>query len=96
MAQVFVKLMAKGLRSKEHDRFAFDAGPEPTIRSLIPRLHAKFGKRMEIYMDNVEKRTLKRETIIFLNGKNAVSAKGLDSSLSDGDLVVFMIAAVGG
>lgn len=90
-----MKLMAKALHASDHERFAFDAGERPTLRTLIERLHTKFGKRMEIYMDDVNRRTLKRETVVFLNGVNAVSS-GLDTPLSEGDLVVFMIAAVGG
>ncbi|MFW9786356.1 MAG: MoaD/ThiS family protein [Promethearchaeota archaeon] len=96
MTEVFVKLMGKGLESREHDKFEFKIEPESTIRDLIDDLHEEYGERFEIYLGDKEKRVLRRDTIVILNGSNMVAHKGEQSKLSDGDLIVFMIAAVGG
>ncbi len=96
MTEVFVKLMSKGLQSHEHDKFEFEIEPKSTIRDLIDSLHEEFGERFEVYLADKEKRVLRRDAIVILNGSNMVSRQGEQSKLSDGDLIVFMIAAVGG
>ncbi|MHA1963132.1 MAG: MoaD/ThiS family protein [Candidatus Thorarchaeota archaeon] len=96
MTEVFVKLLGKGLESREHDKFEFEIEPESTIRDLIVDLHEEFGEQFEIYLGDIEKRVLKRDTVVILNGSNMVAHKGEQSTLSDGDMIVFMIAAVGG
>ncbi len=96
MTEVYVKLLGKGLESRQHDKFEFKIEPESTIRNLIDDLHEEFGELFEVYLGDKEKRVLKRDTIVILNGCNMVAHKGEQSTLSDGDLIVFMIAAVGG
>jgi molybdopterin converting factor small subunit len=96
MAQIFVKLMAKGLKSTEHDKFPFETAPGATVRDLIDELCEDQPQRFKVYLGDSENRTLKRETIVIVNGMNMVARKGEKTKLSDGDLVVFMIAAVGG
>ena len=96
MTEVYVKLLGKGLESRQHDKFEFKIEPESTIRTLIDDLHEEFGERFEVYFKDKEKRVLRRDTIVILNGSNMVSHNGEQSALSNGDLIVFMIAAVGG
>ena len=96
MIQIFVKLLARGLKSYEHDMFPFDTDENVTVSNLIDELYDEYGERFEVYFEDCENRTLRRDAIIFVNGANMVSKKGLDTNLSEGDLVVFMIAAVGG
>ena len=96
MAQVFVKLMAKGLKSREHDKFAFETKPDATVRDLIDALYQKQPERFRIYLSDSEKRKLREDTIVIVNGMNMVARKGEKTKLSEGDLIVFMIAAVGG
>lgn len=96
MTEVYVKLLGKGLESRQHDKFEFKIEPESTIRTLIDDLHEEFGERFEVYLKDKEKRVLRRDTIVILNGSNMVSHNGEQSALSNGDLIVFMIAAVGG
>ena len=96
MTEVYVKLLGKGLESRQHDKFEFKIEPESTIRNLIDDLHEEFGERFEVYLRDKEKRVLRRDTIVILNGSNMVSHKGEQSTLSNGDMIVFMIAAVGG
>lgn len=96
MAQVFVKLMAKGLKSQEHDQFPVETKPDATVRDLIDELYESQPERFKIYLSDPEKRNLRRDTIVIVNGMNMVARKGERTKLSEGDLVVFMIAAVGG
>ena len=96
MTEIFVKLMNKGVKYSEHNRFPYNTAEGATIEDLIEELHEDFGERFEVYLDDKEEMTLRRDTIIFVNGKNSVSTGGLKTKVSKGDLIVFMIAAVGG
>lgn len=96
MTEIFVKLMNKGVKYSEHNRFPYNTTEGATIEDLIEELHEDFGERFEVYLDDKEEMTLRRDTIIFVNGKNSVSTGGLKTEVSKGDLIVFMIAAVGG
>lgn len=96
MAQVFVKLMNKGQKYKEHDMFPFETKSDATVRDLIDALCERQPEKFKVYLDDSRKRTLKRETIVIVNGQNMVARKGEKTELTEGDLIVFMIAAVGG
>ncbi|MCK4485000.1 MAG: MoaD/ThiS family protein [Candidatus Thorarchaeota archaeon] len=96
MTRIFVKLMHKGLKSHEHDKFSFETAPNSTVRDLINELHEEYGEKFEVYLGDTENRTLKRDAVVIVNGKNMVAHRGEHTRLSNGDLIVFMIAAVGG
>ena len=96
MTEVFVKLMNKGLKNSEHNKFPFNAAEGSTIQDLIGELHEEYGDRFEVYLEDKEERLLRRDTIVFVNGMNMVARDGIKTKVSKGDLIVFMIAAVGG
>ncbi|MHA3964144.1 MAG: MoaD/ThiS family protein [Candidatus Thorarchaeota archaeon SMTZ1-45] len=96
MTEVFVKLMNKGLKHAEHNKFAFETSENATVRDLINELHEEYRERFEVYLEDKEKRVLRRDTVVIVNGMNMVARKGEKTKLSKGDLIVFMIAAVGG
>ena len=96
MTEIFVKLMNKGVKYSEHNKFAYNTTEGATIEDLIVNLHEDYGERFDVYLEDKEVRALRRETIIFVNGKNSVATGGLKTKISKGDLIVFMIAAVGG
>jgi molybdopterin converting factor small subunit len=88
--------MNKGLKHAEHDKFPFRTSEDATVRNLIDELHEEFGERFEVYLEDKENRVLRRDTVVIVNGMNMVARKGEKTMLSKGDLIVFMIAAVGG
>ena len=88
--------MNKGLKYDEHNKFNFETGDEATVRNLIDELHEEYGERFEVYFEDTEKRVLRRDAVVVINGMNMVARKGMQTKLSNGDLIVFMIAAVGG
>ncbi|MFQ5831690.1 MAG: MoaD/ThiS family protein [Candidatus Thorarchaeota archaeon] len=96
MTEVFVKLMNRGLKSHEHDKFSFETKEGATVRDLIDELQDKFEDRFEPYLEEKGSRRLRRDAIVLVNGKNMVAHQGERTKLSKGDLIVFMIAAVGG
>ena len=96
MTEIFVKLMNKGVKYSDHNKFPYNTTEGTTIEDLIGNLHEDYGKRFDVYLEDKETRALRRETIIFVNGKNSVATGGLKTKISKGDLIVFMIAAVGG
>jgi len=96
MTEIFVKLMNKGVKYSEHNKFPYNTTEGATIEDLIVNLHEDYGERFDVYLEDKEVRALRRETIIFVNGKNSVATGGLKTKISKGDLIVFMIAAVGG
>ncbi|MFW9768118.1 MAG: MoaD/ThiS family protein [Candidatus Thorarchaeota archaeon] len=91
-----VKLMNKGLKYDEHNMFTFEIKDNATVRDLMEDLHKEYGERFEVYLEDVEEKKLRRDAIVVVNGMNMVAKKGVKTKLSKGDLVVFMIAAVGG
>ncbi|MDH4214133.1 MAG: MoaD/ThiS family protein [Candidatus Odinarchaeota archaeon] len=93
---MFVKLMNKGLKNSEHNKFPFNTKEGSTIEELIGELHEEYGDRFEVYLDEEKDRLLRRDAIVFINGMNMVSREGIKTKVSKGDLIVFMIAAVGG
>ncbi len=96
MTEIFVKLMNKGIKYSEHNKFPYNTTDGATIEDLIGNLHEDYGERFDVYLEDKKTRALRRETIIFVNGKNSVATGGLKTKISKGDLIVFMIAAVGG
>ncbi len=96
MTEVFVKLMNKGLKYDEHNKFTFEIRNDATVRDLIDDLHEEYGERFEVYLEDTDKRVLRRDAIVVVNGMNMVTKEGDQTKLSNGDLIVFMIAAVGG
>ena len=91
-----MKLMNKGLKYDEHNKFSFETGEESTVRDLIDELHEEYGERFEVYLEDKEKRVLRKDAVVVINGMNMVARQGEKTRLSKGDLIVFMIAAVGG
>ncbi len=96
MTEIFVKLMNKGVKYSEHNKFPYSTTEGATIQDLIEELHEDFGERFDVYLENKDEKVLRRDTIIFVNGQNMVATGGLKTKVSKGDLIVFMIAAVGG
>ncbi len=88
--------MNKGLKNSEHNKFPFDTKEGSTIEELIGELHEEYGKQFEVYFDDNQERQLRRDAIVFINGMNMVARDGIKTKVSKGDLIVFMIAAVGG
>jgi len=88
--------MNKGLKYDEHNKFTFETGDEATVSDLIDELHEEYGERFEVYLEDKEKRVLRRDAVVVINGMNMVARQGIKTKLSKGDLIVFMIAAVGG
>jgi len=88
--------MNKGLKNSEHNKFPFNTKEGSTIEELIGELHEEYGDRFEVYLDEEKDRLLRRDAIVFINGMNMVSREGIKTKVSKGDLIVFMIAAVGG
>ena len=96
MTEIYVKLMNKGIKYDEHNKFSFETKDDATIRDLIEELHEEYGERFDVYLEDRDERVLRRDAIVVVNGMNMVAKKGEKTKLSKGDLVVFMIAAVGG
>ncbi|MBD3157412.1 MAG: hypothetical protein GF309_01365 [Candidatus Lokiarchaeota archaeon] len=96
LTELFVKLLNKGLKPHEHKRFSFKTQENATVRELMQDLRESYQDRFEVYLDEQDNTTLRREAIVLVNGQNMVAHQGYDTKLNDGDIVVFMIAAVGG
>jgi molybdopterin converting factor small subunit len=94
--QVYVKLMNKGMKYDEHNAFPFEAQDGATVQDLIQDLSEDCKERFDVYLEDADARVLRRDTIVIVNGMNMVARDGIRTKLSKGDLVVFMIAAVGG
>ncbi len=96
MTEIYVKLLNRGLKSYEHDKFGFETKEGATVGDLIEELNEAFEERFSVYLREKGSTELRRDTIVFVNGRNMVSHQGKKTKLSKGDLIVFMIAAVGG
>ena len=96
MTEIYVKLLNRGLKSHEHDKFSFETKEGATVGDLIEELNGAFEERFSVYLKEKGSTELRRDAIVFVNGRNMVSRQGKKTKLSKGDLIVFMIAAVGG
>ena len=96
MTELYVKLLNRGLKSHEHDKFSFETREGATVGDLIEELNEAFEERFSVYLEEKGSTKLRRDAIVFVNGRNMVSHQGKSTRLSKGDLIVFMIAAVGG
>jgi molybdopterin converting factor small subunit len=96
MPEVYVKLLNKGMKYDEHNMFPFMTHENATVENLIEQLHEEHEDRFDVYLKDKDKRVLRRDAIVIVNGMNMVARNGLKTKLSKGDLIVFMIAAVGG
>jgi len=104
--QIFIKLMNRGLRYSEYDKFPFHVSRRSTIRNLIDDLMKTRRKEFEAYLEDKKSRVLRKDVIVIVNGSIVVAAwklnmgllpeKALDTEIEGGDTVVFMIAVGGG
>ncbi|MFQ5832550.1 MAG: MoaD/ThiS family protein [Candidatus Thorarchaeota archaeon] len=104
--QIFIKLMNRGLRYSEYDKFPFHVPHRSTIRDLIDDLMKTRRKEFEAYFEDKKSKVLRKDVIVIVNGRIVVAVwklnmglvpeKALDTEFEDGDTVVFMIAVGGG
>ncbi|MFW9955281.1 MAG: hypothetical protein ACFFD3_12065 [Candidatus Thorarchaeota archaeon] len=106
MIQVFIKLLNRGLKESNYNKFPFHIQEGTSLTDLIGHLMSVFGDSLDVYLDEKKNQTLSNETIIIVNGKIIITGwklkMGLDSKetmnriLNEGDTIVFMIATGGG
>lgn len=106
MIRVFIKLLNRGLKSSEHNKFPFQIREESSISNLIDDLMKAYSKEFQVYIEDKKSKILCNDALILLNGKIIVagwklkmgfgSRKALDNQLLDGDTIVFMIVTGGG
>ncbi|MHA1741606.1 MAG: hypothetical protein ACTSVD_05885 [Candidatus Thorarchaeota archaeon] len=96
MAEVFVKLLNGGLKFEDYEPFPVPIDENFTLGNLVDHPHESFGGAFGVFLEHSENRTLRRNAIVMVNGSNMVSRDELDTKLSDGNPIVFVVAAVGG
>ncbi len=106
MIRVFIKLLNRGLKSSEHNKFPFQIREESSNSNLIDDLMKAYSKEFRVYIEDKKSKTLCNDAIILVNGKITVSGwklkmgfgqrEALDNQLFDGDTIVFMIVTGGG
>jgi uncharacterized protein YidB (DUF937 family) len=104
--QVFIKLLNRGLRESNYNKFPLHIQEGTSLTDLIDHLMSGFGESLDAYLDEKKNKTLSNETIIIVNGKVIITGwklkMGLDSKeemnriLNEGDTIVFMVATGGG
>lgn len=106
MTQIFIKLLNKGLRLSDFDKFQFQIQQNSSVSDLIDVLKATHKEEFEVYLDDRKTQALRMDAIIIVNGKmiaagwkikmGYLSEGVMDAKLQDGDTIVFMIAVCGG
>ncbi|MFW9786104.1 MAG: hypothetical protein ACFFE2_03770 [Candidatus Thorarchaeota archaeon] len=106
MIQVFIKLLNKGLRESNYNKFQFQIQEGTSLTDLIGQLMSVFGDSMDAYLDEKKNPILSNETIIIVNGKIIItgwklkmeldSKESMKRILNEGDTIVFMVAIGGG
>lgn len=104
--QVFIKLLNKGLRESNYNKFQFQIQEGTSLTDLIGQLMSVFGDSMDAYLDEKKNPILSNETIIIVNGKIIItgwklkmeldSKESMKRILNEGDTIVFMVAIGGG
>ncbi|MHA1935785.1 MAG: hypothetical protein ACXACG_06205 [Candidatus Thorarchaeota archaeon] len=106
MIQIFIKLLNRGLRSSEYDKFPYQVRDKSSITHLIDGLMSTHGEEFEVYLENKRSRNLRKDVVVIVNGRIIVSGwklnmrlipeSILDTEFQDGDTVAFMIVVGGG
>lgn len=106
MIRIFIKLLNRGLRSSEYNKFPFQIQEESSISDLIDDLMKADSKEFQVYFEDTKSKTLCNDAVILVNGKiigsgwklkmGYGSRKALDNQLLNGDTIVFMIITGGG
>lgn len=104
--QVFIKLLNRGLRESNYNKFPLHIQEGTSLTDLIDHLMSEFVYSLDAYLDEKKSKTLSNETIIIVNGKIIVTGwklrMGLDSKekmnrrLDEGDTIVFLVGTGGG
>jgi hypothetical protein len=106
MIEIFIKLLNRGLRLSDYDKFPFQIQEGSSIRELINDLMKNHGEAFKVYLEDDKKKVLNYNAIVLVNGKMIAAGwklkRGLlsigvfETELFDGDTIVFMIAIGGG
>ena len=106
MIKIFIRLLNKGRRLSDYEKFPFQIQEGSSIRDFIKDLMKNYGEALEVYMEDRKSEALHHNAIILVNGEMIAAGwkirmelltKGvLDTELFEGDTIVFMIAIGGG
>ena len=106
MTQIFIKLLNKGLRSSDFDKFQYQIQQNSSVSDLIDVLKTTHKEDFEVYLEDMKSNALRMDAIVIVNGKmiaagwkfkmGILSEEVLDARLKDGDTIVFMIPIGGG
>lgn len=81
---------------KKDEILEFPKGQKLTINSLLKCLSKKYGKDFDEYVYDLKTGEVKGFLQFLVNGRSPSATKGLDSSLSDGDVLAIVPPVSGG
>ncbi|MHA1948804.1 MAG: MoaD/ThiS family protein [Candidatus Thorarchaeota archaeon] len=106
MTRIFIKLLNKGLRYSEYNKFPFQVRAKSSIRTLVDDLMKIHSNEFDVYLVDRKSKSLREDVIVIINGRivvamwklkmGLISESILDTQIQDGDIVVFMIPVGGG
>ena len=81
---------------KKDETIEFPKGQKLTIKDLLQRLSQKYGKDFDEYVFDYKTGEVKGFLQFLINGRSPSANEGLDSPLSDGDVLAIVPPVSGG
>jgi molybdopterin synthase sulfur carrier subunit len=81
---------------KKEETLQFRKGEEVTVNRVLERLSEKYGKAFDEYVYDHGTREVKGFLQFLVNGRSVSSSKGIETMLSDGDILAIVPPVSGG
>jgi MoaD family protein len=84
------------ITGKKEETLRFPKGEEVTVNRVLRRLSEKYGKAFDEYVYDHGTRGVKGFLQFLVNGRSVSSSKGIETELSDGDILAIVPPVSGG
>jgi MoaD family protein len=84
------------ITGKKEETLQFRKGEEVTVNRVLKRLSEKYGKAFDDYVYDHGTREVKGFLQFLVNGRSVSSSKGIETKLSNGDILAIVPPVSGG
>jgi len=84
------------ITGKKEETLQFTKDEEVTVNRVLNRLSEKYGKAFDEYVYDHNTREVKGFLQFLVNGRSVSSSKGIETELSDGDILAIVPPVSGG
>jgi MoaD family protein len=84
------------ITDKKEEVLQFSAGEKATVNAILERLKKEYGRAFKEYVYDSNTGEIKGYLQFLVNGRSLSSSSGLESELSDGDVLAILPPVSGG